>query len=45
MTIVHNVNLDAAIMKEEIFGPVLPIIPVNNVDDAVECKCKIKRKN
>jgi acyl-CoA reductase-like NAD-dependent aldehyde dehydrogenase len=25
-------------MKEEIFGPVLPIIPINNLDDAVECK-------
>lgn len=28
-------NLDAAIMQDEIFGPVLPIIEYDNLDDAI----------
>jgi aldehyde dehydrogenase (NAD+) len=34
-TIMENINLDNAIMKEEIFGPVLPIIPFSNKEEAV----------
>jgi aldehyde dehydrogenase (NAD+) len=35
-TIVQNVNLQSKIMQEEIFGPILPIISVDNVDDAID---------
>ncbi|KAJ6502092.1 NAD-aldehyde dehydrogenase [Mycena sanguinolenta] len=31
-TIVRDVQLDDSLMSEEIFGPVLPIVPVENVD-------------
>lgn len=30
-----NVKVDAPLMTEEIFGPVLPIIPVSNIDAAI----------
>ncbi|MGZ8557972.1 MAG: aldehyde dehydrogenase [Chitinophagaceae bacterium] len=33
-TILTGVSLDAAIMKDEIFGPVLPVISFNTMDDA-----------
>ena len=33
-TIMTDIPLDAAIMKEEIFGPVLPVIPFNTFDEA-----------
>jgi aldehyde dehydrogenase (NAD+) len=33
-TIMENVPLDAPMMKEEIFGPVLPIIPFNTMEEA-----------
>jgi len=33
-TIMENVSLDAAIMKEEIFGPILPIISFENTEEA-----------
>jgi aldehyde dehydrogenase (NAD+) len=33
-TIMENVPLDASMMKEEIFGPILPIIPFNTVEEA-----------
>ena len=33
-TIVENVPLDEAIMGEEIFGPVLPVIPYESFDEA-----------
>ncbi len=33
-TILTDVSLDATIMKDEIFGPVLPVITFNNMDDA-----------
>ena len=33
-TIMEDVSLDAAIMKEEIFGPILPIISFNTAEEA-----------
>lgn len=33
-TIMENVPLDASLMKEEIFGPLLPIIPFNTMEEA-----------
>ncbi|MCT4629026.1 aldehyde dehydrogenase [Winogradskyella sp.] len=35
-TILHNVNLDDAVMQEEIFGPVLPIITYESLDEAFD---------
>ena len=35
-TVVLNPSEDSAVMSEEIFGPVLPIIEYNTVDEAVE---------
>jgi aldehyde dehydrogenase (NAD+) len=34
-TVLRNVSPDAAIMQEEIFGPVLPVLKVKNVDEAI----------
>ncbi|KAI0709751.1 NAD-dependent aldehyde dehydrogenase [Earliella scabrosa] len=34
-TIVNNVNPDDSLMSEEIFGPVLLVIPVKDVDEAI----------
>ncbi len=34
-TIVKNVSPDAAIMQEEIFGPILPVLAVDSVDAAI----------
>ena len=34
-TIIDNVPLDAPIMQDEIFGPILPIIEYENLDDAL----------
>lgn len=35
-TILKNVTPDDDIMKEEIFGPVLPLLTLNSVDEAIE---------
>ncbi|KAM7067014.1 aldehyde dehydrogenase family 3 member A2 isoform 2-T3 [Molossus nigricans] len=35
-TILTDVNPDTKVMQEEIFGPVLPIVPVKNADEAIE---------
>ena len=35
LTLVDNVNDDMLLMQEEIFGPVLPIVSYNNLDDAI----------
>eukprot|EP00439_Symbiodinium_sp_Y106_P046533 s3483_g5.t3 len=35
-TIIKQPNMDAPIMKEEIFGPVLPIIPYDDFEEALE---------
>ncbi len=34
-TILRGVSLDAPVMAEEIFGPILPVIAVDSVEDAV----------
>ncbi|KAI9067689.1 NAD-aldehyde dehydrogenase [Trametes sanguinea] len=34
-TVVRDVPLDDVLMGEEIFGPVLPIVPVKDVDEAI----------
>ena len=34
-TIVRNVRPDAKIMSEEIFGPILPVLTVKDVDEAI----------
>lgn len=33
-TIMENVSLDAPLMKEEIFGPILPVLTFDNFDEA-----------
>ncbi|MCT4586753.1 MAG: aldehyde dehydrogenase [Carboxylicivirga sp.] len=35
-TILTNVSLDDAIMQEEIFGPILPVLEYETIDDAFE---------
>jgi aldehyde dehydrogenase (NAD+) len=35
-TILRGVSESSKVMQEEIFGPILPIIPVSNVDRAIE---------
>lgn len=35
-TIVTNVTLDDAVMQEEIFGPILPVIEYETIDEALE---------
>jgi aldehyde dehydrogenase (NAD+) len=35
-TIITNVKADDATMQDEIFGPVLSIVPIDNLDQAIE---------
>jgi aldehyde dehydrogenase (NAD+) len=35
-TVLTDVDPDAPIMREEIFGPLLPVLPVDSVDAAIE---------
>ncbi|PTB87447.1 aldehyde dehydrogenase family protein [Pseudidiomarina aestuarii] len=35
-TILTSVAADSAVMQEEIFGPILPVLPVNNLAEAIE---------
>ena len=35
-TIVQRPRIDSRVMKEEIFGPVLPVVPVKDADEAIE---------
>ena len=35
-TLLDNLSADSAVMREEIFGPVLPMITIDSVEDAVE---------
>ncbi|TFY56827.1 hypothetical protein EVJ58_g7401 [Rhodofomes roseus] len=35
-TVVKDVKTDDALMSEEIFGPILPVLPVDSVDEAIE---------
>jgi aldehyde dehydrogenase (NAD+) len=34
-TILTDVPLDTSLMREEIFGPVLPVLPVSTIDEAI----------
>ena len=42
-TILDNVSLDDAVMKEEIFGPILPIIEFDKIEDAVSVISKFEK--
>ena len=42
-TLMDNVNWDDAVMKEEIFGPILPILEYEDLDDAI-AQIKSKEK-
>ena len=35
-TLISNVSMDATVMKEEIFGPILPMVTYTNLDAALE---------
>lgn len=35
-TVLADVGLDAPVMREEIFGPILPLVPVPTLDEALE---------
>lgn len=35
-TMIDNVEVDSPIMNDEIFGPILPIIPFKEIDEAIE---------
>ena len=35
-TLLDNVSVDSTVMREEIFGPVLPIVEIESVDKAIE---------
>jgi aldehyde dehydrogenase (NAD+) len=34
-TVLQEVQLDAPVMHDEIFGPILPVVPVSDVDEAI----------
>ncbi len=34
-TLIEAAPLDSAVMREEIFGPILPIVPVDDIDEAI----------
>lgn len=34
-TVVKDVKFDDPLMSQEIFGPILPILPVKDIDDAI----------
>ena len=40
--VITNISLDDPVMQHEIFGPILPIINVESVDEAIDI---IKRKH
>jgi len=42
-TLMDNVTFEDAVMKEEIFGPILPLISYENLDDAIDTI--VKRPN
>lgn len=39
-TILTDVSFDAPVMKEEIFGPILPVIPYNTTEEAIKMIAK-----
>jgi len=34
-TIITNPELNSRLMSEEIFGPILPVLPINNIEEAI----------
>ena len=40
-TLLHSINFEDSIMKDEIFGPILPIISFEDLDDVIQ---KVKEK-
>ena len=34
-TVLYNIDLESKIMQEEIFGPVLPVIPYDSIDEVI----------
>jgi acyl-CoA reductase-like NAD-dependent aldehyde dehydrogenase len=34
-TVIFNPKLDSSLMREEIFGPIMPILPFKTIDDAI----------
>jgi coniferyl-aldehyde dehydrogenase len=36
LTLVTNTSLEMAVMQEEIFGPILPIVPYENIKEAID---------
>lgn len=41
-TVLHNVNFDNEVMQDEIFGPILPVISFDNLEDAI---LQVKRQS
>lgn len=35
-TVLRNVSKDSAVMEDEIFGPILPVLSVSGIDEAIE---------
>lgn len=35
LTVIEGPDLDAPVMHEEVFGPILPVIPVKNMDEGI----------
>ena len=35
-TIIENPRLDSRLMTEEIFGPILPIVTMKNIDEGIK---------
>ncbi len=35
-TLIYNISQDSRLLSDEIFGPILPIIPFSDIDDCVE---------
>ena len=36
-TVLQNVDPFSKVMQEEIFGPILPVFEISNLDEAIEC--------
>jgi aldehyde dehydrogenase (NAD+) len=35
-TVLRDVEPDSAIMQQEVFGPILPVLPIKNIDQAID---------
>lgn len=42
-TVMHNVSFDDKVMEDEIFGPILPVISYNNLNEAIEWVKKLPK--